>query len=252
MTDRFYSQTNPSKLEQHKGAENRRDRELDEIDDEERPLPPSAHPVPLEQTDWGNQLTKLRQHDDQNPSLTAGSYARPLSRRVLRVFSEVRHLLKADPDQNRYMSCQIITGDDLEIRVRATIEGPPQSPYRRGIFHLGVVLPTNYPLPDPLVIKFLTPVYHPNIDHNGNLCSNLFSRANWSPIMTIRSALEVILSLLSDPMCEDAIALDVATTYIHDRDLFNLYAIAHTEKYATEAQSHPEWEVRPLSQLLDP
>lgn len=41
--------------------------------------------------------------------------------------------------------------------------GPKGSPYERGSFKLVVNIPKRYPFEPPLV-KFLTPVYHPNID----------------------------------------------------------------------------------------
>lgn len=41
--------------------------------------------------------------------------------------------------------------------------GPKGSPYEKGSFKLVVNIPKRYPFEPPLV-KFLTPVYHPNID----------------------------------------------------------------------------------------
>lgn len=44
-----------------------------------------------------------------------------------------------------------------------TLLGPRGSPYERGTFRLTINIPERYPFEPPL-IKFTTPIYHPNID----------------------------------------------------------------------------------------
>lgn len=41
--------------------------------------------------------------------------------------------------------------------------GPEQSPYEGGMFKLELFLPEDYPMAAPKV-RFLTKIYHPNID----------------------------------------------------------------------------------------
>ena len=43
------------------------------------------------------------------------------------------------------------------------MEGPPMTPYEGGIFNLELFLPDQYPMCPPRV-RFLTKIYHPNID----------------------------------------------------------------------------------------
>jgi len=43
------------------------------------------------------------------------------------------------------------------------ILGPSQSPYEGGVFKLELFLPEEYPMAPPKV-RFLTKIYHPNID----------------------------------------------------------------------------------------
>lgn len=45
----------------------------------------------------------------------------------------------------------------------ALIKGPPDTPYEGGVFKLSINISLNYPL-DPPKVKFLTPIFHPNID----------------------------------------------------------------------------------------
>lgn len=52
------------------------------------------------------------------------------------------------------------------------IEGPSQSPYEGGFFKLELFLPEDYPM-EPPKARFLTKIYHPNIDKLGRICLDI-------------------------------------------------------------------------------
>lgn len=58
--------------------------------------------------------------------------------------------------------CKPETEDVLDV-LRVKMLGPLGSPYEAGMFELVVNIPDRYPFQPPQV-KFVTPVYHPNID----------------------------------------------------------------------------------------
>ncbi|XP_015197584.1 ubiquitin-conjugating enzyme E2 T isoform X5 [Lepisosteus oculatus] len=55
--------------------------------------------------------------------------------------------------------------DDL----RAQIVGGVNTPFEGGVFSLEIKIPERYPF-EPPKMRFLTPIYHPNIDTAGRIC----------------------------------------------------------------------------------
>lgn len=89
-----------------------------------------------------------------------------------------------------------------------TISGPAQSPYEGGDFKLELFLPDDYPM-EPPKVRFLTKIYHPNIDKLGRICMDIL-KDKWSPALQIRTVLLSIQGLMSSPNPDDPLANDVA------------------------------------------
>lgn len=113
-----------------------------------------------------------------------------------------------------------------------TIEGPQQSPYENGVFNLELFLPDDYPMEAPKV-RFLTKIYHPNIDKLGRICLDVL-KTNWSPALQIRTVLLSVQALLASPNPNDPLANDVAEDWIKDEEGAIKTAREWTEAYASK------------------
>ncbi|KYK57861.1 ubiquitin-conjugating enzyme E2 13 [Drechmeria coniospora] len=110
------------------------------------------------------------------------------------------------------------------------IHGPAQSPYEGGIFKLELFLPDDYPMTPPK-IRFLTKIFHPNVDKLGRICLDVLKN-NWSPALQIRTILLSIQALLGAPNPDDPLAADVAKSWKEDEKAAIATAQEWTRQYA--------------------
>ena len=134
---------------------------------------------------------------------------------IKRLQKELKEL-QLQPPEN--CSAGLISPSDL-FNWHATIVGPQGSPYEGGVFKLHIALQSDYPFRSPH-IKFMTKIYHCNINSNGSICLDIL-KENWSPALTISKALLSICSLMDDPNPNDPLNSEAASLYINNRDEYN-------------------------------
>lgn len=121
--------------------------------------------------------------------------------------------------------------DDIR-HLNVLISGPEQSPFENGVFKLELFLPEEYPISPPKV-RFLTKIYHPNIDKIGRICLDIL-KDKWSPALQIRTIVLSIQALLYEPNPDDPLANDVAYNWKNNiEDAMNT-AREWTRIHATE------------------
>jgi len=125
-----------------------------------------------------------------------------------------------------------ITIDDDLTHWRGILLGPEGTPYEGGTFSLDIRVSHDYPYTPPK-IRFETKIWHPNISsQTGAICLDVLGK-EWSPALTIRTALLSIQALLSSPEPSDPQDAEVAGMYLRDKALFNQTARHWTSSYAS-------------------
>jgi ubiquitin-conjugating enzyme E2 N len=114
---------------------------------------------------------------------------------------------------------------------RVMLEGPRDSPYEGGRFKLELFLPEEYPMAPPKV-RFLTKIYHPNVDKLGRICLDIL-KDKWSPALQIRTVLLSLQALLSAPNPDDPLDEGIAKLWKENEEEAVANAKSFTTKYAT-------------------
>ncbi|XP_063241483.1 ubiquitin-conjugating enzyme E2 T-like isoform X4 [Bacillus rossius redtenbacheri] len=108
------------------------------------------------------------------------------------------------------VSCWLKDESNLDI-LDACIRGLDGTPYESGIFRIQIQIPEKYPL-EPPHMKFVTPVYHPNVDEAGRICMDMLKwppDGTWSPVFTLSSVLQSIQVLLATPNPDDPLRANI-------------------------------------------
>ena len=163
-------------------------------------------------------------------------------------------------------------------KLLGTIQGPDATPYNGGTFQIEIDIPDGYPF-EPPKMKFQTKIWHPNISsQTGAIClvratpqrerasgassAARTSRARsdppqdilkdqWSPALTIKTALLSIQALLCSPEPDDPQDAEVANMYKADRDgLFFQTAKQWTEEHAMGPEKAREARAAVVAELM--
>ncbi|XP_066523700.1 uncharacterized protein [Hoplias malabaricus] len=134
---------------------------------------------------------------------------------------------------------------------KVLMQGPPDTPYENGVFELYCEFGKEYPVKPPLV-RFLTPVYHCNVNSVGRICHNIFDR-NYSSQITMREILDAVYGLLIIPEPEDPLDSVLAEEYLTSKDKYEAEARKNTEKNAGSSMDEAEKKYVPeLNEVVIP
>ncbi|TVU34602.1 hypothetical protein EJB05_16439 [Eragrostis curvula] len=98
-------------------------------------------------------------------------------------------------------------------------------------------------------MQFITKVWHPNISsQNGAICLDIL-KDQWSPALTLKTALLSLQALLSAPAPDDPQDAVVAQQYLRDYSTFVSTARYWTEAFAKSASTGMEEKVQKLVEM---
>ncbi|KAB5590926.1 Ubiquitin-conjugating enzyme (huntingtin interacting protein 2) [Ceratobasidium theobromae] len=158
--------------------------------------------------------------------------------RLRRVNKEI-----ADCKNDKASKIAIELIDENPFHLCGSFPGPEDTPYQGGTYQVDIVIPDSYPF-QPVKMKFLTKVYHPNISSaSGAICLDILKDA-WSPVLTLKSTLISLQSLLCSPEPDDPQDAEVAKHYLTSRDSFNETARYWAHIYAGAPPSEAQGEAK--------
>ncbi|VDD97325.1 unnamed protein product [Enterobius vermicularis] len=113
-----------------------------------------------------------------------------------------------------------LQGDDI-YKWEVLVMGPPDTLYEGGFFRAVLEFPKEYPQRPPKM-RFLSEIWHPNIDKEGNVCISILHEPGddrwgyekpeerWLPVHTVETILLSVISMLADPNHESPANVDAA------------------------------------------
>ncbi|KAG9315471.1 ubiquitin-conjugating enzyme/RWD-like protein [Chiua virens] len=132
-------------------------------------------------------------------------------------------------DKSSNISIDLV--ENSPFHLKGSFPGPKDTPYEGGTFEVDIVIPESYPF-QPVKMKFITKVYHPNVSSaSGAICLDILKDA-WSPVLTLKSTLISLQSLLCSPEPNDPQDAEVAKHYTTSKRSFEDTARYWTQVYA--------------------
>ncbi|KAK7520538.1 ubiquitin-conjugating enzyme/RWD-like protein [Phyllosticta citricarpa] len=142
------------------------------------------------------------------------SSARRLQSRMKRLYDESQ----ADLTDTDALECLGPLDDSDLTHWRAVMKGSPGTPYENGRWLLDIQASQDYPFSPPHVI-FNTRICHPNVKfETGKICLDILDRNDaWSPAFTISTTLTCVHQLLSNPVWDSPLNMDLAVLHKNDK-----------------------------------
>lgn len=117
-------------------------------------------------------------------------------------------------------------------------KGPPDTPYEGGQYQIDIRITSEYPFKPP-EMRFITRIWHPNVSsQTGAICLDTLGTA-WSPVLTLKSALISLQSLLSSPEPKDPQDAEVASMLLTRPEEFKHVAREWAIRYAAAPKPQP-------------
>ena len=94
--------------------------------------------------------------------------------------------------------------------------GPGGSLYENGTFMIEIKFPEEYPYRPPLA-RFLTKIFHPNIDASGGICLNIL-QDGWVASRSVKDIIQGIEYLLCNPNPDDPLTPEAGKLFRENPD----------------------------------
>jgi ubiquitin-protein ligase len=149
--------------------------------------------------------------------------------RQRRLLAEIRNIAS-----NPHPSYDVYVSESNMGFWKVVLSGPSESAYETGTFVLYLDMGDNYPQSPPQA-RFITRIFHPNINLGGRCCHSIFDR-NWAVDTTNKQVLDTVFGLMLTPEFSDPINTVVTLNFYWDEVAFREEVKKHIEKYARKGR----------------
>mmetsp|Transcript_26688 Transcript_26688/g.32401 ORF Transcript_26688/g.32401 Transcript_26688/m.32401 type:complete len:192 (+) Transcript_26688:368-943(+) len=154
-----------------------------------------------------------------------------------------KELAEIERDKASGVSVEML-GDNIG-HLHGILKGPESTPYEGGVFKIDIEVTPSYPF-EPPKMRFITKVWHPNVSsQNGAICLDVL-KDQWSPALTLKTALLSVQALLSSPQPDDPQDAVVAKQFLEEHDTY-----LSTARYWTEAFAKVVEDSEKVKRLVD-
>ncbi|CAF2936159.1 unnamed protein product [Rotaria sp. Silwood2] len=109
---------------------------------------------------------------------------------------------------------------------------PDSEVFKEGAFKIEIKLKVGYPF-EPPEVRFLTPIYHPNVDKDGTFSHELLNKhAKYKSIITLHEIVKAVIERIDKPDLLCPLRAEVAREYAQNRSDFDLIALENVNKHA--------------------
>jgi len=126
---------------------------------------------------------------------------------------------------------KITKADPSNIFVWEGLLYPSTAPFNEFAFEVKLNFNENHPFKPP-TITMVTPIYHPNVDEQGDVCLALINTNNWKPVVQAEQIIKEFAQLIDKPDPNHFLRGDIGEEYTKRNAEFLSKAKGHAEKNA--------------------
>ncbi|KAJ2707063.1 hypothetical protein FB645_001039 [Coemansia sp. IMI 203386] len=142
-----------------------------------------------------------------------------------RLVGELGRLQDSPPE-----GISVTINEDQITEINAIIQGPEDTPYEKGQFHVRLTIEETFPNTPPKGI-FVTKIFHPNVSDQGEICVNTLKK-DWQKHYGIEHVLITVKCLLIYPNPESALNEEAGKLLLERYDDYAKHARLMTEIHA--------------------
>ncbi|CAF0914912.1 unnamed protein product [Adineta steineri] len=131
-----------------------------------------------------------------------------------------RFILESNPFDDEDEEKVAVEKDEYVIKGKIF---PSSNIYKETALRIEMKLTSAYPIEAP-VVRFLTPVYHPNVESDGTFCHQLLSNASrWKQnrTATLADVIKAIAKHIDEPDPDYSINFDIGKEFMENRAEFD-------------------------------